>query len=136
MVTSSATIQTQIFIFVCTACLVNFNPVRPRVLSRKPLAFDYLVVKASLLATCENDQIRNGAEAVRLATLAYESKSVSHLEKWRAVMVLAEAYAEIQRYDEARMLARYAIELLGPDSIHRASYLRKLARFEMNGRSR
>jgi tetratricopeptide (TPR) repeat protein len=63
---------------------------------------------AWLLATCPDDKIRNGAEALALAESI--CKQTDH-QSVRALDVLAAAYAETGRFDDAVATARCAMKL-------------------------
>lgn len=63
---------------------------------------------AWLLATCPDPDLRNGAEAVGLATRCCE---LTRYEHPGAMDTLAAAYAETGRFAEARDWARRAIDL-------------------------
>ena len=67
---------------------------------------------AQMLATCDAVAIRNGPEAVRLAERAIRlmpATDVSILD------VLAAAYAEVGRFDDAVRTEQRAIELMTPE---------------------
>ncbi len=63
---------------------------------------------AWLLATCPDNELRDGASALRLAERVCEA---TKFESVKAVDALAAAYAEVGRFEEAAATARRAIEL-------------------------
>lgn len=69
-------------------------------------SFDRL---AWLLATCKNDQIRNGPDALKQALIACE---LSHRKTWNHLFTLAAAYAETGDFKSAIECAEAAIELI------------------------
>ena len=67
---------------------------------------------AWLMATAPDDAVRDGAEAVRLATRAARETNFQHAP---ALDALAAAYAEAGRFDEATATIRTAIQLVKED---------------------
>jgi len=67
-----------------------------------------------ILATCVDDSIRNGEEAVRLAEEM--NKATEHRDP-RLLDTLAAAYAEAGRYEDAIRVVRAALELIGEQGI-------------------
>jgi len=63
---------------------------------------------AWLLATCPDDRVRNGSEAVDLAGRAVQ---LTGAQEPLVLGTLAAAYAEASRFDEAVEAARDAVEL-------------------------
>jgi len=94
-----------------------------------PDHFWSLMGKASLHASCPDAKFRNGKEAVRCATKAFEDGRLPRWGKWKPGMVLAEAHAEAGDFEEAVRLAKDAVELAGPDFGRRDEYLQKLSLF-------
>jgi tetratricopeptide (TPR) repeat protein len=84
-----------------------------------PLALNDL---AWLLAVCPPNNIRNGAEAVRLAKRACE---VTGHRDPLLLNTLAAAYAEIGEFTEAVAVASKALDLLGPHQQTQAQRLRR-----------
>ncbi len=74
----------------------------------KPDAPDILNNLAWLLATCPDDQVRNGAEAVQYAERACE---LTQNKQPVTLGTLAAAYAEVGRFDEAVATAQKACDL-------------------------
>ncbi len=63
---------------------------------------------AWLRATNSNEHVRDGAEAVKLANVAYE---VTNHKEWGACDTLAAAYAEQKNFAEALTMQQRAVEL-------------------------
>jgi tetratricopeptide (TPR) repeat protein len=74
----------------------------------RPNWSDPLNVLAWVLATDENEQVRNGPEAVRLAETAVE---VTGRRQPLILNTLAAAYAETGRFDDAASIANRALDL-------------------------
>jgi protein O-mannosyl-transferase len=79
-----------------------------QVLAVKPYQPDVLNNLAWLLATCSDETVRNGAEALRLAEHACRLNGFGDAQ---TLGTLAAAYAEAGRFTEAADTARKAIEL-------------------------
>ncbi len=79
-----------------------------QVLSLKPDLADALNNLAWLRATCSEDTVRDGAEAVRLAEQACR---LTHYKEATPVGTLAAAYAEAGRFTDAVVTAQKAIAL-------------------------
>ncbi len=77
-----------------------------RFLALNPQSVDILNRLAWVLATTEDSTLRNGAEAVQLATRACE---LSKFQNSESLNTLAAAYAETGRFDEAVQTAQRAI---------------------------
>lgn len=92
--------------------------------------FMAMVGKASLLATCPDAKLRDGALAVKLARKSLERKKTREFQKWAPAMALAEAYAEMADFDEAVRYAKKSLELAGPDFGRRQDWLDKITLFE------
>jgi len=82
-------------------------------LRTEPRASDLLRPAAWILATHPNDDLRNGELAVTLALREVEAARVA---KARGFDVLAAAYAEAGRFEEAGQAADRALELVGKRS--------------------
>ena len=82
---------------------------------------------AWVLATHENPQARNPAEAVELAERACK---ITHYERPETLDTLAAAYAAAGRFDEAVKIAEKAVELavLSEDTITRPDDIRRRLR--------
>jgi Flp pilus assembly protein TadD len=80
-----------------------------RVLDLQPLHPQATSRLAWILATHPDAKMRNAADAVQLAERLQHARSVP---KWEALDVLAAAYAETGRFEEAFTLAGKAVELL------------------------
>ena len=78
-----------------------------------PDAHDVARRLAWILATDPNDAIRNGAEAVRLASAASSAAGGKDPQAWD---VLAAALAETGRFDDAVHAGERALELAGPSA--------------------
>jgi tetratricopeptide (TPR) repeat protein len=89
-----------------------------------------LLAKASLLATCPDPKLRDGNQAVKLASRAYQTESLRSWQRWEPAMVLAEAHAEAGNFEEAVRFGRQALEIAGRDFGRRAEFLEKVALFE------
>jgi len=76
-------------------------------LELKPDSPDILNNLAWLLATCTDDRVRDGAEAVKDADKACK---LTHGQQTRALGTLAAAYAEAGRFDDAVAMAQKACE--------------------------
>lgn len=63
------------------------------------------------LATCPDDSLRGGAEAVRLAQSLTQTVDAGHPGYWST---LAAAYAEVGRFDDAITAANHALKLARP----------------------
>lgn len=85
---------------------------------------------AWLLATCPDEGVRNGGEAVKLAE---EAIALSGRRDAASVDVLAAAYAEARRFDAAIRAAGEALRLAAPGSAQAAGIA---ARLEMYRRGR
>jgi len=68
---------------------------------------------AWLLASCPEDGLRNGVEAVRVATAVCEATGYQSVQAWD---VLGAAYAETGNYEDAARAAERALELTRPGS--------------------
>ena len=101
-------------------------------LQMDPDHFQSLIEKAHLLATCPEEKLRNGAQALKLATRAYENKNTRDWQKWQPAMVLAEAHAESGNFKEAVRFAKEALGRAGPDFGRRDEFLEKLSLFQKN----
>jgi tetratricopeptide (TPR) repeat protein len=77
-------------------------------LARAPDNLSVALRLAWLLATCPEPDLRNGSEAVRLAERVYRTAGYNNP---RALDVLAAAYAETGRFDEAVQKAQDALQL-------------------------
>jgi tetratricopeptide (TPR) repeat protein len=95
-----------------------------------PDHFECLMAKANLLATCPEAKFRDGAQALKLASKAYEDKNIKDWQKWEPAMVLAEAHAEAGNFKEAIRFANEALERAGPDFGRREEFREKLSLFE------
>jgi tetratricopeptide (TPR) repeat protein len=88
------------------------------------------VGKASLLATCPDPKIRNGAQALKLAKEAYDGKNTQKWQRWAAFVAISEAYAELGNFEEAVSNAKNAVEAAGPDFGRREELLARVTLFE------
>jgi tetratricopeptide (TPR) repeat protein len=114
--------------------LGNFRAVMAhfdKALENDPAHFFALMGKASLLATCPDARFRDGPRALQIASKAYQSQLATlDWVKWEPAMILAEAYAESGRFEEAVRYAKEALQLAGPDFGGRDEFSRKLSNFE------
>jgi tetratricopeptide (TPR) repeat protein len=78
-----------------------------RALALEPDFVQALAELASILATGSDPALRNGKEAVELATRAYE---LTHRKDLRVQLVLSEAYAEAGRLGDAVFMAERVLE--------------------------
>lgn len=85
-------------------------------------------VYAWMLATTREDELRDGDEAVRVATALCERTGYSQAE---IVDVLAAALAEVGRYEEASQRAQQALDLLpeGADPLLRSAMEARISDF-------
>jgi tetratricopeptide (TPR) repeat protein len=90
----------------CAQALPDFDMALK--MNRK-LAWAYSA-KAWLLATCPDDPIRNGAEALKFA-----QKALSLQDHWKAHDTLAAAYAELGQFEESLRELKVAQEKLAAD---------------------
>lgn len=82
---------------------------------------------AWLRATCPDASVRNGAEAVKLATQACES---TRFGLWAALDTLAAAYAEAGDFDQAVRYQKQALGSVGIREKKRAEMQRRLTLYE------
>jgi tetratricopeptide (TPR) repeat protein len=76
----------------CTAAVKDLDAA----LVRAPKRGELQAFKGWILATCDEDRSRNGAEALRAA-----QKAVVLMDSWESHRALAAAYAELGRFDES-----------------------------------
>ena len=79
---------------------------------------------AWFLATCEDESIRNGAEAVRHATKACE---LTYWQEWKYIDTLAAAWAEMNDFQRAIEYGQQALQLKGIDEAGRKRIEDRLA---------
>ena len=82
---------------------------------------------AWFLATCPDDGVRNGAEAVRQATRACE---LSYWQEWKYVDTLAACWSSTGNFDRAIACEQQAIDLAGTDQDARNTMERHLASYQ------
>jgi two-component SAPR family response regulator len=83
-------------------------------------------VLAWFLATCEDDSIRNGAEAVRHATKACE---LTYWQEWKYIDTLSAAWAESGDFKRAIEYEQQALELKNLDEDARKKLEERLAHY-------
>jgi tetratricopeptide (TPR) repeat protein len=84
--------------------------------------------KARLWSTCGSLSERDGKKALEAAKKACE---LDHWDQWRCVSVLACAYAECGKFDEAIKWQKKAIEMdRNPEEVDRKKSAKQLATFE------
>jgi tetratricopeptide (TPR) repeat protein len=91
----------------------------------------FKVEKALFLASCPDPKFRNGAEAKTIASEALSSDRYPQWQRWKAFMALAMANAECGEFKEAADAAKKSLENLGPHSLFRAGFQKRLELFEM-----
>ena len=82
------------------------------------------------MATCPDPAVRNGLEAVKLASKFFDRNVTAECQLWEPAIALAEAYAETGNFTDAVSLAKRSIDLAGPDFGRRWELLEKLSLFE------
>ncbi len=102
-------------------------------LKAEPNEMTALCGKASILSWCPNDNLRNGAEAMRIAKSALNDSTLTAAGKWEPLLAMAEAYAESRNYDEAKKLALKVVETVKDCPHYRTEAEARLRCFE-NGR--
>jgi tetratricopeptide (TPR) repeat protein len=95
-----------------------------------PHSFDGLIGKASLLATCPDDSIRDGVKSRKILTGINRDARLPQWKKISVSMCLADALAELGEFDAAVSIGKAAVKSLDPDCAVRKLYLEKLASYE------
>jgi tetratricopeptide (TPR) repeat protein len=87
-----------------------------------------LAGKAMILASCPERKFRNGEESLRLALKAHEQ--APEFYKWRTTLALAEAHAELGKFDVAEKLAREALPAVKAAPLFKMQVERRIECFE------
>jgi len=80
-----------------------------------------------LLATCPDPSVRNGSEAVKLASKACE---LSHWQKWYCVGTLAAAYAASNNFEQADKYQQQALTMEGATTVEMQDERKRLLLYQ------
>ncbi len=93
---------------------------------KHPEAVDALCIHAWFLATCSDDALRNGKQALELAKRAREITTLGY--RWSCESSLAAAHAEIGEFDKAVEHGEKAVDLAPP--LRREDFQLRLATYK------
>jgi hypothetical protein len=87
--------------------------------------------RAWLLATCPDDKVRNGPEALKSALLACELGPSKHSSDLK---VLAAAQAELGKFEEAVKSQTKSLEMIPPDQPEQVKQAQELLQLYKSGK--